>query len=143
MKWGYRGQKETASHPQTHESKALLPWSQVRLSVCTERGFPELWRGYQHGGALGDVWLHLPWNVSSGAPRKGRPGSPGPAPPTESKHGTIPFDSQEPGHHTAVRLSASLGIFRVSSFLCPNLKCLDTFFLMVVPIPHVSNTHLK
>lgn len=76
------------------------------------------------------------------------PGRAGQAPqglpnPTESKHGRIPFDSQEPGHHTAVRLSASLGIFRVSSFLCPNLKCLDTFFLMALPIPHVSNTHLK
>lgn len=42
-----------------------------------------------------------------------------------------------------LRVIASLGVFRVSSFLCPNLKRLDSFFLMVVPVSRVSNTHLK
>ena len=53
------------------------------------------------------------------------------------------LSSQEVGHQRAVGPSTRLGILKVSSLPCPNLTFGDSFFLTVIPIFHVSNTHLK
>ena len=65
-----------------------------------------------------------------------------PAPQSESKHSRTTSAARNQAMRE-LRVIASLGIFRVSSFLCPNLKRLDSFFLMVVPVSRASNTHLK
>ena len=140
---GVQGMERDRQPPpdsQKQSSVALEP----TLAICVHGEEVSSSSGEDSSAAVpwGDVWHCLPWNVSLVAPRKGQPGSPGPA-PSDGVQVWQPPGSQEPGHHITVRLSASWGIFRVSSFSCPNLKCLDTFFLMMVPIPHVSNTHLK
>lgn len=64
--------------------------------------------------------------------------------PVSEPEGSRSAQRQESGDRRAVGLSAPAGIFRVSSFPCQNLKNFGSFFfLMGVPIPHVSDIHLK
>lgn len=143
MKWGMRGQR----HCQTHRSKGCLPGALTQLQpLCAqEQEGPQssakgvqatdASQGHVAWPAVGrPTWLPKGGTASLGW--QGSQRSPSPAGP-----------ARQPrlGHPEAVGPSHRLGILKEPSlpYHPPNLTFGDSFFLMVVPIFHVSNTHLK
>ena len=96
--------------PRLPKAKLCLPGALASSSyLCARRGgFPQ-GSGEDTRVAVpgGDTWLGLLWNVSPVAPRKAGQAPWGLPHQTGPRRGRSPFSSQGPGHHTAVRLSAS------------------------------------